>query len=251
MRIAVVSDIHGNSAALDAVISDIRRRGIEKIVNLGDTISGPLDPVGTIERLMAADFPTISGNHDRWLYDPPDGKPPLWEDWTLPLIGPEHLEWVRALPSLLVIEGILLSHGTPASDSENWLHLRDNEGGMRAAFLWEAEAPARGHDFPVILSGHTHLPRVVRLADGRLLVNPGSVGCPAYLDDRYEPPFVAETGAPDARYAVLERFGQGWQASLHAVPYEPGEMIARAEALGAAGWREALTLGWMRPRPDA
>ncbi len=250
MRIAVISDIHGNSAALDAVLGDIRRRGIALVVNLGDALSGPLDPAGTAERLMAADFPTIAGNHDRWLFDPPEGRLPLWEEWTLPLLVPAHLDWVRALPGRLVVEGVLLCHGTPASDCENWLHRRDAAGGLRESYFWEVAPPAEGEDFPVILSGHTHMPRVVRLPDGRLLVNPGAVGCPAYLDDRWEPPFVAEAGAPDARYAVLERVGTAWQASLHAVPYDPDAMIARAEALGAEGWRAALADGWMRPGPD-
>ncbi len=250
MRIAVLSDIHGNSAALDAVLEDIRRRGIGQVVNLGDSLSGPLDPAGTAERLIAAGFPSVSGNHDRWLYDPPGGEPPLWEVWTLPRLGASHLDWARSLPATLVVEGMLLTHGTPASDTENWLHRRDAGGGLREAYLWEAEAPAEGRDFPVILSGHTHLPRVVRLTDGRLLANPGSVGCPAYLDPRHDPPFVAETGSPDAHYAVLERFGAAWQASLHTVPYDASGMIARAEALGADGWRAALSTGWIRPRAE-
>ncbi|MEM6825716.1 MAG: metallophosphoesterase family protein, partial [Pseudomonadota bacterium] len=59
MKIAVISDIHGNSAALDAVLSDIERRGISRIVNLGDTISGPLDPKGTAARLLEANIPTV------------------------------------------------------------------------------------------------------------------------------------------------------------------------------------------------
>lgn len=250
MRIAVISDIHGNSAALDAVLADIARRGIDRVVNLGDTISGPLDPAGTADRLIAADIPTVAGNHDRWLYDPPEGKPPLWEIWTHPKIAARHMDWIRSLPARLVVEGVLLTHGTPASDCENWLHVRDATDGMRAAHHWEVEAHAAGEDFPVILSGHTHLSRIVRLGDGRLLVNPGAVGCPAYLDDRYDPPFVAEAGAPDARYAVLERVGADWHASLHAVPYDPSGMVRAAEETGADSWRDALTLGWMRPRPE-
>jgi predicted phosphodiesterase len=244
MRIAVMSDIHGNSSALDAVLGDIDRRGIDTVVNLGDSVSGPLDPGGTASRLLERDIPSISGNHDRWLYDPPEGGAPLWEVWTAPFLAPPHMGWIRGLPPRLVIEGMLLTHGTPASDFENWLHRRAPDGTLREATLAEAEAPAIGEDFPVILSGHTHMPRIVRLPDGRLLANPGSVGCPAYRDTRHDPPRIAEAGAPDARYAILERAGAHWQASLLAIPYDPEPMIDRANDLGADGWAYALRFGW-------
>ena len=247
MRIAVISDIHGNSAALDAVLDDIARRDVDHVVNLGDALCGPLDPVGTAERLMVADFPSIAGNHDRWLYEPPGPEMPLWEAWTLPLLSQTHMDWIRSLPASLVVEDVLLSHGTPARDNEDWLHRRDGESDFRPSYLWEAEAAAKGHDHPVILSGHTHMARIVRLPDGRLLVNPGAVGCPGYLDDRHSPVLVAETGAPDARYATLERGRAGWQASLHAVPYDATDMAARARALGAENWAQALITGWTRP----
>ncbi|MEL6296837.1 MAG: metallophosphoesterase family protein, partial [Pseudomonadota bacterium] len=63
MQLAVISDVHGNSAALDAVLADIARRGITDVVNLGDTVAGPLDPAGTADRLMAVNMPTVAGNH--------------------------------------------------------------------------------------------------------------------------------------------------------------------------------------------
>ena len=248
MRLAVISDIHGNSAALDAVLDDIARLGADRVVNLGDALSGPLDPVGTADRLIPAGFTTISGNHDRWLIDHPFDKQPLWEAWTTPLLTEAHYDWIRSLPASAVVEDVLLSHGTPASDTEDWLHVRSEMGVMRQAWLSEVAPKAEGHDHPVILSGHTHFPRIARLPDGRLLVNPGAVGVPSYLDDRTDPPFVAETGAPDARYAILDRVDGAWRASLHAVPYDPTDMIARAEANGAESWAQALATGWMLER---
>ncbi|MDU8945405.1 metallophosphoesterase family protein [Ovoidimarina sediminis] len=248
MRLAVMSDIHGNSAALDAVLADISRLGADIIVNLGDSLSGPLDPVGTAERLIPAGFTTIMGNHDRWLIDRPFEEQPLWEQWTTPHLSQPHFDWIAGLPATKVVEGVLLTHGTPRSDSEDWLHVRGEMGVMRQAWLSEVAPKAEGHDYPVILSGHTHFPRVVRLPDGRLLVNPGAVGVPSYLDDRTDPPFVAETGAPDARYAMLDRVNGEWRPSLHVVPYDPTDMIARAEATGAASWAQALNTGWMLER---
>ena len=247
MRIAVIADIHGNSAALDAVLADIGHRGITEVLNLGDSLSGPLDPVGTADRLMALDLPTVAGNHDRFLLDDPPEDQPLWERWTYPLLAPAHLDWVRSMPATREVHGILMTHGTARSDTENWLHQR-GAGGMRASTLAECTAAAGGLDHPVILSAHTHMPRIVRLPDGPLLVNPGSVGCPAYLDTRTDPPFIAETGAPDAQYAVLEQEAGRWRASQHLVPYDPSEMIDRARALGAESWADALVTGWIGAR---
>lgn len=66
-RLAVISDIHGNILALEAVAADIKRRNVDGIVNLGDHISGPLWPKETIEFLMKQEWIQIRGNHDRQL----------------------------------------------------------------------------------------------------------------------------------------------------------------------------------------
>ncbi|MDB5892952.1 MAG: metallophosphoesterase, partial [Rhodoferax sp.] len=67
MRIAVVSDIHGNLPALQAVAADIARRGVDQVVNLGDSLSGPLMPLATARDLMARDWVHLAGNHERQL----------------------------------------------------------------------------------------------------------------------------------------------------------------------------------------
>ena len=74
MKIAALSDIHGNLFALDAVLADIERRGADLIVNLGDILSGPLLPRETADRLMALQLPTVRGNHERQVLsmDPAD-----------------------------------------------------------------------------------------------------------------------------------------------------------------------------------
>ncbi len=90
-RFAAIADIHGNSAALRAVLNDIERRGISDIVNLGDVLSGPLDPVGTAEILMPMSLPTVLGNHDQWLFDPPGGMMGLWETWIIDDLSDSHI----------------------------------------------------------------------------------------------------------------------------------------------------------------
>ena len=96
-----------------------------------------------------------------------------------------------------------------------------------------------------MLCGHTHEPRVVRMSGGRMVVNPGSVGCPAYLDTRMEPNFIHQTCAPDARYAIVEEREGTWCADLIAVPYDASEMAELCpRRKGAESWARAVTRGW-------
>jgi hypothetical protein len=94
----------------------------------------------------------------------------------------------------------------------------------------------------LILCGHTHVPRAVRLDDGRLIVNPGSVGLQAY-DDVHPRPHVVENGTPHARYALLTRRAGDWQVDLRALPYDWASAAGRAEANGRGDWADALRSG--------
>jgi diadenosine tetraphosphatase ApaH/serine/threonine PP2A family protein phosphatase len=89
------------------------------------------------------------------------------------------------------------------------------------------------HDVPeeLVLCGHSHVPRVVWLPDGRLVVNPGSVGIPAY-DEELPYPHIMEAGSPHARYAVLTGQPHGWMVEQVAVPYAWGEAAAVARQNG-------------------
>lgn len=243
MATAVLSDIHGNLDALEVVLSDIERRGIDHVVNLGDSLSGPFDAVGTADRLISLDLPTVRGNHDRQLVDRAPEEMGAWEAWAIGDLTEAHLDWVRGLPLTLVQGEMLLCHGTPESDEENWLDKRGKHNRLVARDLDEVEARVGPARHPVVLCGHTHTSRIVRLPDS-LIVNPGSVGCPAYLDTRMTPNFVHQTGSPDARYAIVEKRGGAWRADLVAVPYDPGRMAAMARAKGADSWAQAVETGW-------
>ena len=243
MKFAVLADIHGNSAALRAVLDDIDRQGIVRVVNLGDALSGPLDPAGTADLLIERGFPTVAGNHDRALIDRPVSAMGDWELWTHPHLTDRHLSWVASLPATLSWEGVFLCHATPADDETNWLDLRSPDGRMAMAGRDHVAAHLGGVTETLILCAHTHVPRMVRLG-AQTILNPGSVGCPAYLDDREVDPFIAETGAGDARYAVVERVDGDWRTGLRTVPYDPSEMAERARANGADSWVVAMTTGW-------
>ena len=74
MRLAVLSDVHGNVVALEAVLADLATRGVDACVNLGDCVTSPLWPRDTLDLLDTLAWPTVRGNHDRWLvHDPPGG----------------------------------------------------------------------------------------------------------------------------------------------------------------------------------
>ncbi len=244
MRLAVLGDIHGNSAALAAVLDDIDRRGVDRIVNLGDCFSGPLDARGTARMLLERDLPTVRGNHDRLLVDRPKSEMGAWEAWIIDELPEATLDWCRALPLTIELGGVLFCHATPAADDENWLDRRGPDARLIPRELPEVQKRAAGVTQALTFCGHTHQPRSLRLPDGRRIVNPGSVGCPAYLDTRMEPNFIQQTGSPDARYAIAEAQDGDWAVALMSVPYDATDMIRQARDRGAESWAEALDRGW-------
>lgn len=250
MRIAAISDVHGNLGALSAVLADIRRRGCDAVVDLGDILSGPLQPVETAELLMSLDLPTIRGNHERQLLETPPERMGESDAYARSVLQPVHLDWIARLPATLALnDEVFLCHGTPRDDLEYFLE-RSEPDGLRAATQDEVAERAGACDAAVILCGHTHVPRSVRLADGRLVVNPGSVGLQAYRMDRPYPHDV-ENGDPKARYAVIERTGGTWQAQLVAVDYDHEAAAALAAQRRRPDWVHALRTGRVLPRKES
>lgn len=244
MRIAAIGDIHGNSAALDAVLCDIDKCGVDTIVNVGDHFSGPLDAKGTADLLLSRDMISIRGNHDRWLVEQSRsemGPSDLAADSQL---EQAHREWLSLLAPTARVDDVFLCHGTPSSDTTYWMESVRPDGSICRAEQDQIEQHAVGIDASVIICGHTHLPRLLRLQDGRLLINPGSVGCPGY-DDVSPVPHVMQTGTPDASYAILEQHGTQWTVSMKYVPYDSREMVKRATAVGRLEWASALATGWV------
>ncbi|MDQ2878880.1 MAG: metallophosphatase family protein [Pseudomonadota bacterium] len=242
MKIAVISDIHGNVAALDAVLADAATRQVEQIVNLGDICSGGLFPRETADRLMPLGLPTIRGNHERQLLDQTAECMGLSDRHAVETLRPEHLAWLAALPTTLRLsDDVLLVHGTPDSDVTYFLETVTEEG-LRPATRAEVEQRAGSIDAAVILCGHSHVQRVVTLDDGRVIANPGSVGLPAYDDDRPHVHLV-ESGSPHARYAVLSDEGGCWKVDVHEVEYDWEQAARDAEANGRIDWSRALRTG--------
>ncbi|OHC63211.1 MAG: YfcE family phosphodiesterase [Rhodocyclales bacterium GWA2_65_19] len=247
MRIAVVSDIHGNLAALQAVVEDLGRRAVDAVVNLGDSLSGPLLPRETAQFLMAQDWTQLAGNHERQILtlDPQAGDPS--DAYARAQLGAAELDWIAALPHCRAwSEDVFLCHGTPTQDAEYFLE-SVVPGRLRVATEDEVRQRMGGVRASVVVCGHTHVPRLLRTAAGQLLANPGSVGQPAYDDD--QPVYHAvENGAPDARYAIIEEHAGRWQAQLIAVPYDHQAMAALALHHGRPDWEYILRHGYV-PAP--
>lgn len=245
MRFAAIADIHGNAAALQAVLADIRALGITDIVNLGDHLSGPLQAGRTADILLDLDIPSVLGNHDRYLIEHDAGAMHEWEADAFAELTPAHLAWLRAMPTTLVWrDDVFLCHATPDDDNRYWLEGVSPGGHVHLKPLAAIEALAQGIAQSLILCGHSHLPRAVALSDGRLIVNPGSVGCPAY--DDVTPYFhKVEAGTPFAAYAILEKAGNCWQPTFRQVAYDNLAMARMAASKRRPDWARALATGWL------
>ena len=157
-----------------------------------------------------------------------------------------HLDWLRAVPpARLYRDQVFLCHATPARDEIYWLEAVIRTAPCRMASLDAIEKTGEGITQPLILCGHTHVARTVRLRDGRMIVNPGSVGSPGYRDTL---PFahVIEAGTPDARYAILELADGSWRVTFRHVPYDHEAMAALARRNGQPELASVLATGRIR-----
>lgn len=242
MRIAILSDIHGNLPALDAVLADAEARRVDVVVNLGDILSGPLWPVETADRLIPLGLPTIRGNHERQLLESDHAAMGASDRHAIERLKEHHRAWIAGLPETLTPwPDVRMVHGTPGRDVSYFLHSVDPRG-LRDASDAELEERAGGRREALILCGHTHLPACRRLDDDRLIVNPGSVGLPGYTAD-WPHPHVVETGTPHARYAIAERRDGIWSAELLVVAYDWEVAARQAEANGRPDWAKPLRTG--------
>ncbi|HSY26412.1 MAG TPA: metallophosphoesterase family protein [Burkholderiaceae bacterium] len=244
MRIALLSDIHGNLPALHAVLSDVKRRSVDHIVNLGDSLSGPLFPAETADFLMQQSWIQLAGNHERQLLHFNSLNGAEADRFALSRLTPNMLDWLAGLPPTAQMDDeVLLCHGTPHSDLIYFLETVEPQR-IRLASLAEIAQRRADVQARLICCGHTHVPRAVKTLDGTLIVNPGSVGLQAY-DDNHPFPHLVENGSPDARYAIVERHNGAWHAALLTVPYGHDEVADLALANGRPDWAVALRSGFM------
>jgi predicted phosphodiesterase len=246
-RLAVISDIHGNGVALDAVLADWQRRGGGGIVCLGDSTGGGPQPGHVLARLRELDCRVIRGNADDWLLS---GLPKAGGDadtaaldeivaWARERLSEEDRAFLRGLPGTLELEldestRLLAFHGTPRGSTERLLHTMPDP--VLAERLGDRDAS-------ILAGGHTHL-QGLRGHRGALLLNPGSVGVPV----RSEPieswlPDEAGWVADHAEYALVESGRGALAVTLARVPVDPDAVRRAAELSGmphARSWAALL-----------
>jgi len=244
-RTAILSDIHGNIPALEAVVADIKNRQVDCTYNLGDHASGPLWPKETLQYLMRQDWIHLRGNHDRQLVEQDPKQHGLSDQYAFQFLEQAELAWLRALPAQIELpNGLLLFHGVPESDMIYLLETVEH-GRARLATPLEIEKRLGGTKARVMLCGHTHISRVVEISKNILIVNPGSVGLPAFDHDVPEP-HIMETGSPHARYAILEQCHDAWHVEIILVPYDYQSAVAQAMKNNRRDWAMGLQSGYMQ-----
>ncbi len=216
-RVAVLSDIHGNVPALEAVLEDVRIQQPDEVLVGGDLVGRGPQGSAVVRRIRALGWATIRGNHEdylldfryrkvpeRWLHDPE------WSAsrWMAAELGSDDVELIDSLPfstASRLAPGLRLVHGSP----------RSNREGIGP---WSSERRMDEHlasiDEPLLVCAHTHRPLVRELASGTV-VNVGSVGLPFNRDRR-------------AQYALFEPpAGEGdrWHVELRQVPYDVEETL--------------------------
>ena len=245
MRFAVISDIHGNVLALEAVLADIDRHAVASILDLGDRVSGPLWPRETFDLLVERGIAGVRGNHDRLAGRETDTGLGPSDLHAFAALDPERRRMLAALPFRLEpAPGILAFHASPAHD-DRYLIDDIRDGRLVRGPLDKIRRRLGAEPATLVLVGHSHHTDLVRLPEGPLILNPGSVGCPGYHDETGQA-HVSEAGTPLARYALVEWLpAQDPDITFRALPYDSEAAARQAERNGRPEWAMALRLGVM------
>lgn len=240
MRVAIVSDVHGNLAALEAVVADVRRAAPDLVVQGGDTaVLGPR-PAEVVDRLRELGWPGVAGNTDEMLWDASvraeqERRAPkltAWLDvlfgtlgpWAAERLGEERIAWLRGQPLEQRRGGVRMVHATPGD-------------------LWRAPLPdaedeelERAYEVPevsVAVYGHIHRPFVRELA-GLTVANAGSAGLPW-------------DGDPRPSYLLVD----GGDVRVHRVDYdlERGRRELLDSGFPLADWLDGVRRGARFTRP--
>jgi predicted phosphodiesterase len=220
-------------------------------------------PKETARRLSDLPWLHVAGNHERQVLTLPLARQIASDAFTRQQLTPADRHWLSShadpcdprlhrgemWPERLGSD-VALCHGSPRSDIE---YLLETPVGEQARLATPDEIEERlGDRIPsyigLLACGHSHVPRSVRLASGLLIVNPGSVGLPAYDDDHPYPHSSfhrIETGSPDARYAIAEKRDGQWLCELVSVHYDHESAAQQADQRDRPDWAHALRTGRM------
>jgi len=239
VRIAVLSDIHGNSWALEKVMQDIKCRNISLVLNLGDTFYGPLDPAGTFDLLRYWKIISVAGNEDRMINE--RGLPNPTLEFVTKEIPDEAFIWLSDLPKITFYgPDMILFHGTPASDSEYLLESPDASGTHPRPAV-EISRMINGFKQRLIFCGHSHIQRTVAVG-AQTIINPGSVGCPAF-EDNFPLYHRIENFSNFARYSIVEWNDDKILVDQIALQYDSEPAVRCAEKNNRPDWARWLKTG--------
>ena len=243
MRVAVISDMHGNDLAFEAVEADINNQKIDQIVCLGDAVQGGPQPAGVVQRLRRLNCPVVMGNADAWLISGeetghegilPERLKKMGDvrNWSLSQLTEEDRAFISNFQPTVTLhleDGIdlLCFHGSPASFDDVILPAAPEEE------LQKFLSAYAGH---ILTGGHTHAQQIRRIGE-YFFFNPGSVGF-AYSHSQSEDDFHAD---PWAEYAILTVENGQVSLEFRRVPFDPKEMIRIYHASGRPFAEEAIS----------
>jgi predicted phosphodiesterase len=242
MRIAVIADIHSNAPALEAVLEDIAVRSVDRIVHLGDAFNGPVDPAGVAMLLRSRPMVHVRGNGERMVLAGDPQQRTASAQFARERLSSDDLRWIEGWPLVVSEREYIACHASPESDLEYLLE-ELVPSGARLRRREQIALQLGSCEAPVVLSAHTHVPRFVRVSEGLAVLNPGSVGLPAYAQD-LPIPHVMEVGSPEARYALAEIDGALVRASHVCIPYDHTRAALLAERAGFREWGAVLRTGY-------
>lgn len=241
MKLAVLADIHGNAPALEAVLEDFAGRDFDAVVNLGDAFNGPIDPAGVMRRLRATPMLHVRGNGERMVLADEPEKRTRSATFARERLSAQDLRWIATWPAVVEHAEFFACHGSPASDEE---YLLEEPKGDSVRLRAGTEiAASLGGQCGLVLCGHSHVPRFVAVTEGTWVLNPGSVGLPAYALTS-PMPHAMQVGSPCARYAVAVQRTAGWRVCHVALPYDHERAAAAADEAGFAEWARSLRTGY-------
>jgi len=242
---AIISDIHGNLLALLAVLKNIHARRIDTIINLGDHFFGALEPESVAQILRENPMLSIRGNTDREILESL-GKVSEKDQMerVKAELSKQSIDFLKQLPLTLNVDDLIfVCHGTPDNDNEYLLEKVTEKG----VFVYnDEELITKTKDIGqrIIVCGHSHVSRVVYLSNDKIILNPGSVGLPAYLGNG-EYRFAMESMTPHAKYAIIHADGPAIGIEQVQCAYDWHKASAAAKSNGSNAWAQFLLHGRM------
>ncbi len=247
MRIALISDIHGNMISFEAVLSALEKEQVDQIICLGDVATLGPQPRQVMKRLIALDMKIVLGNHDTFLLKPDLSLTYMNLDWFTDTINwcaeqllPSDFDYLRTFKPLIEVPlennaSLLCFHGSPKSNIDNILATTPSD---------ELDEMLSGHKATIMACGHTHV-QMLRQHRGQTVINVGSVGMPFE-----QMPFTGEPRIlPWAEYAFLNWTDGVVNIELRRVPVNVADIREAAIASGmprAADWVN----NWIVPDMD-